>query len=157
MGESAKFHFKLQPLLNKERIYEEECVGRLRAVQVTLREESIELENLNKRKLIGQSDLASRKREEITSTELATYEDYFVNLAVSMNVSKSRIQEISNEVNIVQEELIEIVKKRKALEKLRDRWEEEYSNYLEALANKEMDDIAMTKFNNKLVAENDQG
>lgn len=157
MGESAKFHFKLQPLLNKERIYEEECVGRLRTVQGTLREKSIELENLNKRKLIGQSDLASRKREEITSTELTTYEDYFVNLVVSMNVSKSRIQEISNEVNIVQEELIEIVKKRKALEKLRDRWEEEYSNYLEALANKEMDDIAMTKFNNKLVAENDQG
>lgn len=157
MGESAKFHFKLQPLLNKERIYEEECVGRLRAVQVTLREESIELENLNKRKLIGQSDLASRKREEITSTELTTYEDYFVNLVVSMDVRKSRIQEISNEVNIVQEELIEIVKKRKALEKLRDRWEEEYSNYLEALSNKEMDDIAMTKFNNKLVAENDQG
>ncbi|MGR3292810.1 MAG: flagellar export protein FliJ [Candidatus Scalindua sp.] len=157
MGESAKFHFKLQPLLNKERIYEEECVSRLRAVQGTLLGENIELENLKKRKRMSQSGLASRKREEITSKELTTYEDYFVNLAVSMDVSKSRMQEISNELNIVQEELIGIVKKRKALEKLRDRWEEEYSNYLEALSNKEMDDIAMTKFNNKLVAENDQG
>lgn len=157
MGESAKFHFKLQPLLNKERIYEEECVGRLRAVQGTLLGQNIELENLKKRKRMSQSDLASRKREGITSKELTIYEDYFVNLAVSMDVSKSRIQEISNELNIVRDELIEIVKKRKALEKLRDRWEEEYSNYLEALSNKEMDDIAMTKFNNKLVAENDQG
>ncbi len=156
MGESAKFHFKLQPLLNKERIYEEECVVRLRAVQGTLLNGKQELENLKKRKLTSQSELASRKRQNITSEELTTYEDYFVSLAVSMDTSKTRIQEISTEMSTVQEELIEIVKKRKALEKLRDRWEEEHKNYLELLSNKEMDDIGMIKFNNKLVVENGQ-
>jgi len=156
MGESAKFHFKLQPLLNKERIYEEECIGRLRTVQGTLQNEKKELENLKKRKLTSQSELASRKRQKITSEELTTYEDYFVSLAVSMDTSKTRIQEISTEMSTVQEELIEIVKKRKALEKLRDRWEEEHKNYLEYLSNKEMDDIGMIKFNNKLVVENGQ-
>lgn len=157
MGENAKFHFKLQPLLNKERIYEEECVGRLRAVQGIFLKEKTELEDLENRKLTSQSELTSRQRKEITSRELATYEDYFINLAVSMGASKSRIQKISTELNTVQEELIGIVKKRKALEKLRARWEEEHNNYLELLSNKEMDDIAMTKFNNKLVTENDQG
>ena len=88
--------------------------------------------------------------------ELTAYEDYFVNLAVSMDTSKSRIQEILTELNTVQEELIEIVKRRKGLEKLRDRWEEEHRNYLEQLSNKEMDDIGMIKFNNKLVVENGQ-
>jgi len=157
MGESTKFHFKLQPLLNKERIYEEECVGRLRVVQGTLLNEKIELGNLKKRKVASQSELASRKREEITSNELMAYEDYFVSLGSSIDAGKSRIQEISTVLNTVQEELIKIVKKRKALEKLRDRWEEEHRNYLELMSNKEMDDIAMTKFNNKLVMENDQG
>ena len=42
--------------------------------------------------------------------------------------------------------MIKIVKKRKALEKLRDRWEEEHKSYLSSMSNKEMDDIAMTKF-----------
>ncbi len=156
MGEGAKFHFKLQPLLNKERIYEDECVGRLRVVQGILHKEKAELESLMKRKLASQSELTSRKKQEITSKELAAYEDYFVNLAVSMDTSKSRMQEISAELNTVQEELIEIVKKRKGLEKLRDRWEEEHRNYLEHLSNKEMDDIGMIKFNNKLVVENGQ-
>lgn len=156
MGESAKFHFKLQPLLNKERIYEEECIVRLKAVQGIFLNEKIELENLKKRKLTSQSELASKKRQEITARELATYEDYFVNLSVSMDTSKSRIQEISIAMSTVQEELIKIVKKRKALEKLRDRWEEEHRSYLEYLSNKEMDDIGMIKFNNKLVVENGQ-
>ena len=156
MGESAKFHFKLQPLLNKERIYEEECVVRLRAVQEILLNEKVELENLNKRKLTSQGELASKKKQKITSTELTTYEDYFVNLSACMEVSKSRIQEISIKVNVVQEELIGIVKKRKGLEKLRDKWEEEHKEYMEHLSNKEMDDIGMIKFNNKLVVENGQ-
>lgn len=156
MGESAKFHFKLQPLLNKERIYEEECVVRLRAVQEILLNEKVELENLKKSKLTSQSELASKKKQDITSTELTTYEDYFVNLSVCMEVSKSRIQEVSIKVNVVQEELIGIVKKRKGLEKLRDKWEEEHREYMEHLSNKEMDDIGMIKFNNKLVVENGQ-
>ncbi len=156
MGESAKFHFKLQPLLNKERIYEEECVVRLKAVQGTFLNEKTNLENLKKRKQTSQSELDSRKRQNISSWELSTYEDYFVGLAVSMDTSKTRIQEISTEMNTVQEELIEIVKKRKALEKLRDRWEEEHRDYLEHLSNKEMDDIATIKFNNKQVVENAQ-
>lgn len=156
MGESAKFHFKLQPLLNKERIYEEQCVVRLRAVQEILLNEKVELENLKKSKLTSQSELASKKKQDITSTELTTYEDYFVNLSVCMEVSKSRIQEVSIKVNVVQEELIGIVKKRKGLEKLRDKWEEEHKEYMEHLSNKEMDDIGMIKFNNKLVVENGQ-
>jgi flagellar export protein FliJ len=156
MGENVKFHFKLQPLLNKERIYEDECVGRLRIVQGTLHNEKAELENLMKRKLASQSELAIIKKREMEPKELTAYEDYFVNIDVSMDTSKSRIQEISTVLNTVQEELIEIVKRRKGLEKLRDRWEEEHRNYLEQLSNKEMDDIGMIKFNSKLVVENGQ-
>ena len=64
-------------------------------------------------------------------------------------------EEISNELNVVQDELFKIVKRRKALEKLLYRWEVEHKSHLEFLSNKEMDDIAMTKFNNKLVVDND--
>ena len=150
-----KFHFKLQPLLNKERIYEDECIGRLRVIQDRFLNEKSKLENLKKGKLVSQSELNSKKRQEITSEELRTYEDYFLKLGSSINVGKTRIQEISKELNTVQDELIKIVKKRKALEKLRGRWEEEYKSHLEFVSNKEMDDIALTKYINKLVTEND--
>lgn len=150
-----KFHFKLEPLLNKQRIYEDECVGRLRVVQDTFVNENIKLENMKKGKLLSQSALNTKKRQEITSDELTNYEDYFSKIDSNIAASKSRIQEISTELNVIKDELIKIVKKRKALEKLRDRWEEEHKIHLAFMANREMDDIAMTKYNNKLVVEND--
>jgi len=149
------FNFKLQPLLNKERIYENECVGRLRTIQDTLLNAKYKLENLKKRKIICQSDLKLKQQRNIASVELRKYEEYFYKLDSDICASDLKVQEITKELRTVQEELAKIVKKRKALEKLRVRWEEEYKSYLVSLSNKEMDDIAMTKFTNKLVARND--
>jgi len=150
-----KFHFKLQPLLNKELIYENECIGRLRIIQDKLLKEEDKLRNLKNQKIICQNDLRSKKLHDIASVELRTYEEYFLKLGSEINSGNINLQEMTKELRIVQEELAKIVKKRKALEKLRDRWEEEYKDYLVSLSNKEMDDIAMTKFTNKLVAKND--
>ncbi len=150
-----KFHFKLQPLLNKELIYESECIGRLRVIQDKLLKEEDKLRSLKNQKTKCQNDLRSKKLHDIASVELRTYEEYFLKLGSEINSGNIKLQEMTKELRIVQEELAKIVKKRKALEKLRDRWEEEYKNYLVSLSNKEMDDIAMTKFTNKLVAKND--
>jgi flagellar export protein FliJ len=150
-----KFHFKLQPLLNKELIYENECIGRLRAIQDKLLKEEDKLRNLKNQKIICQNDLSSKKLNDIASVELRTYEEYFLKLGSEINSGNIKLQEMTKEFKVVQEELAKIVKKRKALEKLRDRWEEEYKDYLVSLSNKEMDDIAMTKFANKLVVKND--
>ena len=150
-----KFHFKLQPLLNKELIYENECIGRLRIIQDKLLKEEDKLRNLKNQKMICQNDLRSKKLHDIASVELRTYEEYFLKLGSEINSGNIKLREMTKELRIVQEELVKIVKKRKALEKLRGRWEEEYKDYLVSLSNKEMDDIAMTKFTNKLVAKND--
>jgi flagellar export protein FliJ len=150
-----KFHFKLQPLLNKELIYENECIGRLRIIQDKLLKEDDKLRNLKNQKIICQNDLKSKKLHDIAPVELRSYEEYFLKLGSEINSGNIKLQEMAKELRIVQEELAKIVKKRKALEKLRDRWEEEYKDYLVSLSNKEMDDIAMTRFANKLVAKND--
>ncbi len=151
-----KFHFKLQPLLNKELIHEDECIGRLRAIRDKLLSEEDKLKNLENQKIICQNDLSSKKLNDIAPVELRTYEEYFLRLGSEVNSGNIRLQEMTKEFRVVQEELAKIVKKRKALEKLRDKWEEEYKDYLVSLSNKEMDDIAMTKFANKLVAKNEK-
>lgn len=149
------FYFKLQPLLNKEHIYESECIERLRNIQGAFSNEKNKSENIRKRMMICQCELKSKKELGVFSEELITYENYFLKLNSDMNASDLKLQEIAKELRIVQDELWKIIKKKKALEKLRDKWEEEYRNYLAYLSNKEMDDIAMTKFTNKLVVEND--
>lgn len=150
-----KFYFKLQPLLSKELIYENECIGRLRAIQDKLLNEEDKIRNLKNQKMICQNDLSLKKQNEIAAVELRTYEEYFLKLGSDVDSGNINVQEMTKEFRIVQEELTNIIKKRKGLEKLRDKWEEEYNDYLVALSNKEMDDIAMTKFANKLVTKND--
>jgi len=150
-----KFYFKLQPLLNKELIYENECIGRLRIIRDNILIEDDKLRNLKKQKITSQSELKSKKLHDIASVELRAYEEYFLKLGSDINTCNIRLLEITKKLRIVQEELAKIVKRRKALEKLSDRWEKEYKDYLVSLSNKEMDDIAMTKFTNKVVVKND--
>ncbi|MGQ3685459.1 MAG: flagellar export protein FliJ [Candidatus Loosdrechtia sp.] len=146
-----QFHFKLQPLLDKERMNENECAGRLKNIQNAFLNEKNKSENLWKRMMICQGELKSKKGRSVTQGELITYENYFLKLNCEIKASRLRVQKMVHEMKVIQDELWKIVKKRKALEKLRDRWEEEHKNVLEFLSNKEMDDIAMTKFANNLV------
>ena len=117
--------------------------------------EEDKLRNLKNQKIICQNNLSSKKLNDIAPVELRTYEEYFLRLDSEVNSGNIKLQEMTKDFRVVQEELAKIVKKRKALEKLRDKWEEEYKDYLISLSNKEMDDIAMTKFANKLVVKND--
>ncbi len=124
-------------------------------IQDKLLKEEGKLRNLKNQKVICQNDLSSKKQNDVASVELRTYEEYFLRLGSEINSGNIKLQEMTKEFRIVQEELAKLVKKRKALEKLRDRWEEEFKDYMASLSNKEMDDIAMTKFINRLVAKND--
>ncbi|MCP4268139.1 MAG: flagellar export protein FliJ [Candidatus Brocadiaceae bacterium] len=150
-----KFHFKLQPLLKKERIYEDECIGRLRDIQAKLKHEEDEIKNLKRRRIVSENELKSKKKDEISPDELRAYECYFLKLISDVDSCEAKKQEISKELSFVQDELFKIIKRRKALEKLRDRWKAEHRSHLAFLSNKEMDDTAMTKFTNKLVVGND--
>ena len=80
---------------------------------------------------------------------MKVYEAYFERLDNDIKNSKHLLKEITKKMEAVQNELLKIMKKRKALEKLKEIGKEEYINNLNLSLNKEMDDIAMTRFNNK--------
>ena len=77
------------------------------------------------------------------------YEDYFEGLDDDINNSKRLWEEITKKMEAVQDKLLKIMKKKKALEKLKERGKEEYTNNLYLSLNKELDDIAMIRFNKK--------
>ncbi|MFQ5713236.1 MAG: flagellar export protein FliJ [Candidatus Scalinduaceae bacterium] len=144
-----KYNFKLQPLLDKEQIYEDECVRELRVIKDELQEEEDKLERLKNLEIKSQKELKGKKQHHITAAELKVYEDYFERLDNDIKNSKRLLEEITKKIEAVQNELLKIMKKRKALEKLKEIGKEEYINSLNLTLNKEMDDIAMTRFNNK--------
>ncbi len=141
-----KYYFKLQPLLDKERILEDEYIRGFRILKEALQDEENKLKRLEKRKIKYQKKLKERKQHHITVAELRLYEDYFTRLENEISNSKHMLGEITKRTEAVQDELTKIVKKRKALEKLKERGMEEYLNDLYLSLNKEMDDIAMINF-----------
>ncbi len=147
-----KYYFKLQPLLDKEQIYEDECVRGLRVLKDALQDEKNKLDELKDYETKCQKDLKVKKQHYVTTAELKVYEDYFGRLKNDISNSNRRLGAITKKVEAVQDELLKIMKKRKALEKLKEIGEEEYINNLHLLLNKEMDDIAMIRFNKNLRA-----
>ncbi len=145
----TKYYFKLQPLLNKEQIYEDECARELKVIKDALQDEENKLKELKKRETKCQEELKSKKQYHITTAELRIYEDYFEGLDDDINNSKRLWEEITKKMEAVQDKLLKIMKKKKALEKLKERGKEEYTNNLYLSLNKELDDIAMIRFNKK--------
>ena len=144
-----KYYFKLQPLLNKEQIYEDECARELKVIKDALQDEENKLKELKRRETKCQEELKSKKQYHITTAELRIYEDYFEGLDDDINDSKRLWEEITKKMKAVQDKLLKIMKKKKALEKLKERGKEEYTNNLYLSLNKELDDIAMIRFNKK--------
>ncbi len=144
-----KYYFKLQPLLNKEQVYEDECVSELKVIKEALQDEENKLKELKKCETKCQEELKSKKQYHITTAELRIYEDYFEGLDDDINNSKRISEKITKKMEVVQDKLLKIMKKKKALEKLKERGKEEYMNNLYLSLNKELDDIAMTRFNKK--------
>ena len=145
----TKYYFKLQSLLNKEQIYEDECARELKVIKDALQDEENKLKELKRRETKCQEELKSKKQYHITTAELRIYEDYFEGLDDDINNSKRLWEEITKKMEAVQDKLLKIMKKKKALEKLKERGKEEYTNNLYLSLNKELDDIAMIRFNKK--------
>ncbi|MHC4182155.1 MAG: flagellar export protein FliJ [Planctomycetota bacterium] len=145
----AKYYFKLQPLLNKEQVYEDECVRELKVIKEALQDEENKLKEFKKRETKCQEELKSKKQYHITIAELRIYDDYFEGLDDNINNSNRLLEKITKKMEVVQDKLLKIMKKKKALEKLKERGKAEYINNLYLSLNKELDDIAMTRFNKK--------
>jgi flagellar export protein FliJ len=75
-----KYYFKLQPLLDKEQIYEDECVRGLRVIKDALQDEENKLGKLKNHEIKSQKELKKKKQCHITTAELKIYEDYFERL-----------------------------------------------------------------------------
>jgi flagellar FliJ protein len=141
-----KYYFKLQPLLNKEKFIEDECARALKALHDASQAETEKIEKHIELEIKYQDELATKKQKQISPSEFKVYEDYFVRVNDEIDAGRNTIKEIAKKLKIAQDKLSKIVKKRKALEKLKERGHEEYKSELFSALTKEMDDIAISKF-----------
>lgn len=145
------FYFKFQKLLEIEKLKEEELVKELRLLQKQLQDDEKLLTLLQSVVAIQQSELEKELRKPQEANVFVLFETYFSKLRRDIDTQRSKIKESAKKVDLAREKLLGVFKRRKVLEKLRERHEKEYKEQMLRLENKHFDEIATSRFHFKKI------
>lgn len=144
-----RFYFKFKKLLEIEICREEALAKELINLQKQLHDEEKMLVFLQSVFSIQQSEMEKELRSRTEVKVFVLFESYFSKLSRDIAIQSSKVKEASKKADLVREKLLNVFKKRKVLEKLRERHEKEHKEQLLRLENKHFDEIATSRFYHK--------
>ncbi len=136
------YTFNLEPLLNHRRYQEEILQKELAESQKHLVEHEHLLRTIKSRRRKYSQELHQRQKKDGTVSELIMYFSYLERLSKEFDDQKRRVTLAKKQFDQKRMELIEAVKKRKTLEKLKEKG---FHSYQQKLLKKEqvlMDEVA---------------
>ncbi len=145
------FYFKFQKLLEIEKLKEEELVKELKLLQKQLQDDEKLLTLLQSVFAMQQSELEKELRKPQEANVFILFETYFSKLRRDIDAQRFKIKESAKKVDLAREKLLSVFKRRKVLEKLRERHEKEYKEQTLRLENKNFDEIATSRFHFKKI------
>lgn len=148
------FHFKFQKLLEIEKCREEDIVKELKRLQRILHDEEKLLVFLQSVLSLQQSEMEKELHMQSEANVFVLFESYFSKLNRDITTQASKVKDVYKKVDHVRETLLRVFKKRKVLEKLRERYEKEYKEQALRMENKTFDEIATSRFYYKRKNEN---
>lgn len=140
------FVFKLQSVLDYRKNIEEKILNEFLGKKRELELEEIKLQNLIKEwtELIG--ELRKMQNKSLHVDDIARHISYVNQVRENENKQNIIIKQVSEQLEAKRMELLEAVKKRKVMEKLRERHAEEYESAVRAFEQKNSDEMAVLKF-----------
>ena len=140
------FHFKFQKLLEIEKCKEENLVKELQSLQKQLRDEEKLLVFLQSVLTVQQSEMEKELCKQSDARLFVLFESYFSKLTRDITIQSDKVEDTSKKAGCARENLLHVFKKRKVLEKLRERHEKKYKESVLKKENKRFDEIAISKF-----------
>ena len=139
------YRFKLEALLNHRRHQEEICQKELAQCQRRLAGEQEKLRRIKHLKRDYLLKLHERQKDSIVISDVILYMNYIARLSEEIEVQATCVREATKQVNQKRNELIGIVKKRKTLERLKEKDQMTYRKKLMLDERKLMDEVATTR------------
>lgn len=149
-----KYYYKFQKLLEIEKCREEDIVKELKKLQRILHDEEKLLVFLQSVLSLQQSEMEKELHMQSEANVFVLFESYFSKLNRDITTQASKVKDVYKKVDHVRETLLRVFKKRKVLEKLRERYEKEYKEQALRMENKTFDEIATSRFYYKRKNEN---
>ena len=144
------YRFKLQALLSHRRHQEEICQKELARSRRKLADEQ---EKLNRTKQLRRENilkLQAGQKENIRVSDIILYMNYIAQLSKNIEAQFVCVRQAAKKVNQKRSELIDIMKKRKTLEKLKEKDRLDYQKKLMQDERKFMDELATTRHARKM-------
>lgn len=142
--------FKLEALLNHRRHQEEVCQKELAQAERLLADEKGCLRRQKTEKRDHIQKLQIKQKEKINVSDIILSVNYIQQLSDKIEEQKNCVREASQKVNQKRQELIVIVKKRKTLEKLKEKDRLAYQQKMMRNERKLMDEVASTRHARKM-------
>jgi flagellar FliJ protein len=144
------YRFKLEALLNHRRHQEEICQKELARSQRKLADEQAKLNRSKQLKRDNILKLRARQKESVSVFDIILYMNYISQLSKKIEEQVPCVRQAAQKVNQKRNELIGIMKKRKTMEKLKDKDWLSYQKKMMQDERKFMDEVATTRHARKL-------
>ena len=144
------YHFKLEALLNHHRNQEGVCQKELARTEGQLSDEREKLCRLEEEKRENAQKLQAKQKTHINVSEIILSVNYIRQLSKNIEKQADCVREATRKVNQKRSELVKIVKKRKTLEKLKEKEQLVYHQKMLQNERKLMDEAASTRHARKM-------
>ena len=144
------YRFKLEALLNHRRHQEEVCQKELAHFERQLADERTQLRQLKQDQRDNARELQARQKARINVSAIILSVNYIRQLAGKIENQIECVREATRKVNQKRNELIAIVKKRKTLEKLKEKEQQAYQQKILQNERKFMDEVASSRHARKI-------
>ena len=140
------YRFNLQVLLDYRKRIEEGLQIELSQIQRELEKEKQLLLAYRREKNYYEEELVKREEKEINVNEALLYRDYLRGMRIRIKEQRDSVAKIKGDFDIKQNELLNATKKRKVLEKVK---EKEWNRFKENIERRErilVDEVGMRKY-----------
>jgi flagellar protein FliJ len=140
------FIFKLQSVLEYRKNIEEKILNDFSEKKRELKEERLKLKNLVEERANLIEALRNMQGLKVLAEDIAALVSYVEQVREEEKKQKKVITQVKEQVEAKRKELLEAVKKRKVMEKLKERHLEEYEFDMRALEQKDSDEMGAIRY-----------
>ena len=143
------YQFNLEPLLNHRRYQEEVLQKELAGLKIRLEAEKDKLRVLRQKKRKTVIALQKKQIDGRTASEIKLYSDFVDQLAKEMEAQRQQVMEAERKFNLKRQDLIAAMKKRKTLDRLKEKGLQAYEQEQLKKERFFMDEVAGHQYNQK--------
>ena len=143
------YRFNLEPLLNHRRYQEEVFQKELAGSKIRLAAEKDKLWVLRQKKRKYVQQLQEKQTDGRPASEIKLFVDFVDQLSKEMDTQRQNVLEAERDFNLKRQDLIAALKKRKTLDRLKEKGLQAYEREQFKKERSFMDEVASRQFNQK--------